>query len=85
MLLDGWRTLEFWLVGRAAVGVISAAIITAAVNIPIKKRLMTWDAREPSPDLMDQWDPWERIDSVRSGLSTAASALQAVAMSAFAS
>lgn len=53
------------------------------VNIPINKRLMTWDASEPPPDLMDHWDRWERIHTLRTGLSTAAFVLQVVAVSAF--
>jgi uncharacterized membrane protein len=85
LLRDKWRTPELWLVAAAAVGMLSAVLMTRAVNIPINIRLMTWKIEAPPADLMEQWGPWERVHSVRTILATTALVLQVVALSAFAS
>jgi uncharacterized membrane protein len=85
LLRDEWRAPRFWLVSAAALGMLSAVVMTRAVNVPINNRLMTWKVEAPPADLMQQWAPWERVHSVRTALATTALVLQVVALSAFAS
>jgi uncharacterized membrane protein len=55
--------------------------MTLAVNIPINKRLMTWNAAQPPADLSTAWAPWERIHSIRTVLAIVAFAAEVIALS----
>ena len=81
LLRSRWRTDEFWLVSGASVAMMCILAMTRAVNIPINKRLMTWDAAEPPSDLSVVWAPWERIHSIRTVLAIVAFAAEVIALS----
>jgi uncharacterized membrane protein len=81
LLRSHWRTDEFLLVSAASVAMICILAMTRAVNIPINRRLMTWDAAAPPSDLRVVWAPWERIHSVRTVLAIVAFAAEVIALS----
>jgi uncharacterized membrane protein len=81
LLRSHWRTGEFWLVSGASLAMICVLAMTRAVNIPINKRLMTWNAAQPPADLSTAWAPWERIHSIRTVLAIVAFAAEVIALS----
>ena len=81
LLRSSWRTDEFWLVSGASVAMTCILAITRAVNVPINRRLMTWDAAVPPSDLSVVWAPWERIHSVRTVLAIVAFAAEVIGLS----
>ena len=83
LLRSRWRTDEFWLVSAASVAMMCILAMTRAVNIPINKRLMTWNAAAPPSDLSAVWAPWERIHSVRTVLAVVAFAAEVIALSTY--
>ena len=83
LLRSRWRTDEFWLVSGASVAMICTLAMTRAVNIPINRRLMTWNAAAPPSDLSALWAPWERIHSIRTVLAIVAFAAEVIALSIY--
>jgi uncharacterized membrane protein len=83
LLRSRWRTGEFWLVSGASLALMCILAMTRAVNIPINKRLMTWNAAEPPADLSTAWAPWERIHSIRTVLAIVAFAAEVIALSTY--
>ena len=83
LLRSRWRTDEFWLVSGASSAMMCILAMTLAVNVPINKRLMTWNAAEPPTDLSTVWAPWEKIHSIRTVLAIVAFAAEVVAMSIY--
>jgi uncharacterized membrane protein len=83
LLPSRWRTDEFWLVFGASVAMMCILAMTRAVNIPINRRLMTWNAAAPPSDLSVVWAPWERIHSIRTVLAVLAFAAQVIALSIY--
>ena len=83
LLRSCWRTDEFWLVSAASVAMMCILAMTRAVNIPINRRLMTWNAPAPPSDLSAVWAPWERIHSVRTVLAVVAFAAEVIALSTY--
>ena len=81
LLRSHWRTDEFWLVSAASAAMMCILAMTRAVNIPINRRLMTWDAAAPPSDLRVVWAPWERIHSARTVLAIVAFAGEVIALS----
>jgi uncharacterized membrane protein len=81
LLRAHWRTDECLLASAASVAMICILAMTRAVNIPINRRLMTWDAAAPPSDLRVVWAPWERIHSVRTVLAIVAFAAEVIALS----
>jgi uncharacterized membrane protein len=81
LLRSHWRTDEFWLVSAASAAMMCILAMTRAVNIPINRRLMTWDAAAPPSDLRVVWAPWERIHSARTVLAIVAFAAEVIALS----
>jgi uncharacterized membrane protein len=81
LLRSSWRTDEFWLVSGASLAMMCILAMTRAVNIPINKRLMTWNAAAPPSDLIAVWAPWERIHSIRTVLAIFAFAAEVLALS----
>lgn len=81
LIRSAWRALGFWLVAGSAIAMLSVLVMTRAVNIPINKRLMTWDVSAPPSDWAAVWEPWERIHSRRTVLAIIALLLQVVALS----
>jgi uncharacterized membrane protein len=57
--------------------------MTLAVNVPINKRLMTWNAATPPSDLTTVWAPWEQVHSVRTVLAIIAFAAKVIALSSY--
>ena len=76
------RSTEFVFLGLAALAIISVAAITGAVNVPINRELMTWNAASPPADVMAVWARWERAHTARTFLSVAGFALALLAFAA---
>ena len=85
LLRDRWQTAEWWLVALSAAAMLAVAVMTRVVNIPINKRLMTWDANAPPADVWEIWSPWEQVHTVRSVLAILALICQVVALSTYGS
>jgi uncharacterized membrane protein len=83
LLRSRWRTGEFWLVSGASLAMMCILAMTRAVNIPINKRLMTWNAAEPPSDLSTVWAPWEQVHSIRTVLAIVAFAAEVIALSIY--
>lgn len=83
LLRSRWRTGEFWLVCGASLAMICILAMTRAVNIPINKRLMTWNVAAPPSDLNTVWAPWEQIHSMRTVLAIVAFAAEVIALSVY--
>jgi len=81
LLRARWRTVEFWLVCTASLAMVCAFVLTRVVNIPINDQLMTWSIQTPPANLMELWEPWEKIHSIRTVLAIVAFAFQVVALS----
>jgi uncharacterized membrane protein len=71
LIRSRWQTPEFWLVALSVAGVALIAGLTRAINVPLNKRLMTWSADAPPPDLTALWAPWERVNTFRALAATA--------------
>jgi len=78
-----WRTAEFWLVFGASLVTVCIAAMTRAVNVPINKRLMSWNAAAPPSDLSTVWARWEQIHSIRTVLAIVAFAAEVIALRIF--
>ncbi len=76
---------EFWLVIAAVAAMISVAVLTRTINVPINDQLMTWSVEAPPSNVRDIWSRWEAVHTVRTILWLAAFALEAVALGMFAS
>jgi uncharacterized membrane protein len=81
MVRSRWRTAEFWLVGISAGAILAILAVTRAVNVPLNKNLMTWSVDSPPPNPQQLWEPWERVNTLRSVLATAALVLETAALS----
>ncbi len=62
---------------------ISSAVMTRAINVPVNRQLMTWNAAAPPADVWEIWKRWEAVHTVRTILFVAAFALETVALSWF--
>jgi uncharacterized membrane protein len=76
-----WRTAEFWLVAVSAASILVIGVATATISIPLNNTLMTWSVSSPPATLRDIWAPWDRVNTLRSVLATAALLLEATALS----
>jgi uncharacterized membrane protein len=81
MVRSRWRTAEFWLVAISAGAILAILAVTRAVNVPLNKNLMTWSVDSPPPNPQQLWEPWERVNTLRSVLATAALVLETAALS----
>jgi hypothetical protein len=59
---------------------VCVATMTRAINIPINKRLMSWDSSAPPSDLRAVWARWEHIHSIRTVLAILAFASEVIAL-----
>jgi hypothetical protein len=75
------RTSEFWLVSRALLAMLCIFAMKLAVNIPINKKPMTWNAAAPPSDLSTVWAPWEQVHSIRALLAIIAFVAEVIALS----
>jgi uncharacterized membrane protein len=85
LLRSSWRTVHFWLVLGASVEMISAVVLTRAVNIPINNQLMGWSTETPPANLKELWEPWEKVHTIRTILALASFIFQVLALAIFAS
>jgi uncharacterized membrane protein len=76
---------EFWLLAAAAVAMISVAVLTRTINVPINDQLMTWSIQSPPPNIREIWSRWEMVHTVRTILWLGAFAAEVVALGIFAS
>ena len=65
----------------AAAGTIVVFAITLTVNVPVNKKLMTWDAATPPANARELWRPWDKGNTVRTVLAVAVFVLQVLAVS----
>jgi uncharacterized membrane protein len=75
--------IAFWLLVSASLGLLVAAILTRAINIPINRQLMTWDTTAPPREFSEIWGRWERIHSIRTLLAVIALVCQTLALAVF--
>jgi len=75
--------IAFWLLVSASLGLLVAAILTRAINIPINQQLMTWDSKAPPREFSEVWGRWERIHSIRTILAVIALVCQTLALAVF--
>jgi len=81
VLLRAQRPLiGFWLLVPASLGLLIAAGLTRAINIPINRQLMTWSSEAPPAGFPQIWGRWERVHSARTLLAVGAFLCQAVAL-----
>lgn len=76
-----WRTLEFWMVAVSACLILVLTAATWTISAPLNNELMTWSVATPPPALRDIWAPWDRVNTLRSVLATAAFLLETTALS----
>ena len=76
-----WRSPEFGLVAASAVAILSVAVLTRTISVPLNELLMTWTVAEPPHDLRAIWAPWERVNTARAWLAGAALLMEALALS----
>jgi uncharacterized membrane protein len=76
-----WTTPEFWLIALSVCAILVIAAATRAVNVPINEQLMTWSVASPPSNLREVWEPWDRVNTLRSVLASGAMVLEAVALS----
>ncbi len=74
------QDIEFWLIAVSTCAILSVAIMTRTVNIPLNRKLMTWDAVTPPPDLKELWAPWEKVDSIRTKIALSAFVIEIFAL-----
>ncbi len=60
-----WSGTRFILLLIAAIGSVVVLGITLSVNVPINKKLMTWDSSNPPANNREVWGPWESANTVR--------------------
>ena len=75
----GW---QFWLVAVATAGMMLSFGLTVSINVPLNNRLMTWSSSSPPADLKKQWEPWERVHTIRTVIAVFAFVLEAIALNA---
>jgi thiol:disulfide interchange protein len=76
-----WRTAEFWLVAVSACSILVLTAATWTISAPLNKELMTWSVATPPATLRDIWAPWDRVNTLRTVLATAALLLETTALS----
>lgn len=76
------RSTEFVFLGLATLAFVSVAVLTGAVNVPINRELMTWNAAFPPADVMAIWARWERVHTIRTVLAVLGFALELLALAA---
>ena len=76
------RSTEFVFLAFAALAYLSVATLTGAVNVPINRELMTWDAASPPADAMAIWARWEQAHTARTFLAVVGFVLEVLAFGA---
>lgn len=85
MVRAQWNSPQFWLVAVATGTMVLAAALTLGVNIPINNQLMTWSVTAPPENMMEIWNRWERVHTIRTILWIGAFAFEVIALSVLAS
>jgi uncharacterized membrane protein len=65
------RSKEFLLTAIATLCVLGVAVMTRMVNVPVNEALMTWQVSSPPDNVMQLWEPWEKIHTIRTIVSIA--------------
>ena len=81
LLRSSAGSLEFVLLAVAAAGAICVFVLTATVNVPINKKLMTWNASAPPANVVEIWKPWEKVNTVRTIISMGVFGFELIASS----
>jgi uncharacterized membrane protein len=81
LLRSSARSFGFVLIALAAAGTVCVFVLTAAFNVPINKKLMTWSASAPPANMTEIWRPWDRVNTVRTILAVGAFAFEVMALS----
>ena len=81
LLRSSARSLGFVLLALAAAGTICVFVLTATVNVPINKKLMTWSASAPPQNVKEIWKPWDQVNTVRTILAIGVFGLEVLALS----
>jgi uncharacterized membrane protein len=80
-LLSSAGSLVFVLIALAVVGSICVFGLTLAVNVPINKKLMTWNVSAPPQNVREIWGPWENVNTIRTILAGGVFVLEVLALS----
>jgi len=73
-------SLGFVLIALAAVGTICVFVLTAAFNVPINEKLMTWNVSAPPANLSEIWRPWDKVNTLRTILAVGVFGLEILAL-----
>ena len=73
-------SLGFVPIAVAAVGTICVFVLPAAFNVPINKKLMTWNAAAPPSNLTEIWRPWDKVNTVRTILAIGVFGVEVIAL-----
>lgn len=80
MIRSQWRTAEFRLIAASACGIALIAVVTRLVNVPLNNLLMTWNVADPPSNLKVVWEPWDRVNTIRTILAAVVFILEVVAV-----
>lgn len=69
------------LLAVATVGTIGVFAITLTVNVPINRKLMTWNAATPPANVRELWRPWEKGNTARTILAVGVFVLEVLVVS----
>ncbi len=83
LLRGNGPVIAFWLLVSASLGLLIAAVLTRAINIPINRQLMAWSSEAPPREFSEVWSRWERIHSIRTVLTVMALVCQTLALAVF--
>ncbi|GAC1499416.1 MAG: hypothetical protein NVS1B6_05470 [Steroidobacteraceae bacterium] len=81
MIRSQERTAEFRLIVASACGIVVIAVLTRIVNVPLNTLLMTWNVAHPPINLKALWEPWDRVNTIRTMLAAGVFILEVVAVS----
>ncbi len=71
---------EFWLVAGTIAGVLSCAILTRLVNVPLNDQLVSWSVAFPPPNVHELWAPWEGAHAIRTVVALGAFVVSLIAL-----
>jgi uncharacterized membrane protein len=80
LLRSSVRSSQFAVIALAAICLLVVFGLTMAINVPINKTLMTWNASAPPGDAMEIWKRWEQVNTIRAIISPIGFALQVLGL-----
>jgi uncharacterized membrane protein len=81
LVRDTLHGSAFALLVAASLGTCTVFAITMFVNVPVNKKLMTWNAAAPPTDVRQQWIQWETGNTIRTILAAGVFTLQVLVVS----